>query len=81
MARLDRALERRLLRAGRLRDLDPRFLDVDFGWLANPKNVIIPADGTVVLKDTTVSAFCSKKDPTCIYEARWAVHVTLGEAF
>ena len=54
---------------------------VDFGWLANPKNVIIPADGTVVLKDTTVSAFCSKKDPTCIYEARWAVHVTLGEAF
>ena len=31
VARLDRALERRLLRAGRLRDLDPRLLDVDFG--------------------------------------------------
>ena len=53
----------------------------DIAWVADPKDVKIPADGTVVLKDTTVSSFCHKADPTCIYEARWAFHVTLGEAF
>jgi translocation and assembly module TamA len=54
---------------------------LDFGWVANPKDVYVPADGTVILNPTRVSAFCSKSDPTCIHEVRWAIHVTLGEAF
>jgi translocation and assembly module TamA len=53
----------------------------DIAWVANPKDVVIPADGTVVLNNTTVSTVCHTSDPTCIHEARWAFHVTLGEAF
>ncbi|MCA1827912.1 MAG: outer membrane protein assembly factor [Myxococcales bacterium] len=53
----------------------------DVAWVANPKDVVIPADGTVVLNNTTVSTVCHKADPTCIFEARWAFHLTLGEAF
>jgi hypothetical protein len=28
-----------------------------------------------------VSAFCQHNQVGCIFEARWAIHVTLGEAF
>lgn len=58
---------------------------LDFAWVANPKDVytdpVIAQDGTVLLPATRVSTHCSKADPTCIYEARWAIHVSLGEAF
>lgn len=57
---------------------------LDFGWIANPIDVYTPAvvsNGTVVLKQTRVGVFCSKTDPRCIHEARFAFHVTLGEAF
>lgn len=57
---------------------------VDFAWLANPKDVTIPAvveNGVEVLKETRDSVFCSKIDVRCIHESRWAFHVTLGEAF
>ena len=57
---------------------------LDVAWLANPKDVIIPAvvqNGVVVLKETRDSVFCSKTDPRCIHESRFAFHVTLGEAF
>ena len=59
---------------------------VDFAWLANPKDVKIPQvvakdNTTVLLKETRDSVFCSKTDPRCIHESRWAFHVTLGEAF
>jgi translocation and assembly module TamA len=56
----------------------------DFAWLANPKDVFTPEvdkNGAVVLQKTRVSAFCRSGDPTCIHESRWAIHVTLGEAF
>ena len=57
---------------------------VDFAWLANPKDVKIDEvveNGTVVLKETRDSVFCSRIDPRCIHESRFAFHVTLGEAF
>ena len=57
---------------------------IDFAWLANPIDVKIPAvveNNTVVLKETRDSVFCSKIDPRCIHESRFAFHVTLGEAF
>jgi translocation and assembly module TamA len=58
---------------------------LDVAWLANPKIVntdpLIAGDGTVVLRPTPVSPYCSRIDTTCIHEARWAFHVSLGEAF
>ena len=59
---------------------------IDFAWLANPIDVKIPAvvakdNTTVLLKETRDGVFCSKIDPRCIHESRFAFHVTLGEAF
>lgn len=63
----------------------------DVAWLANPIDVytpaipggIDPATGKQVpgLNKTRDSVFCHPGDPTCIHEARFAFHVTLGEAF
>jgi hypothetical protein len=58
---------------------------VDFGWVANPKDIMTQAlplpPATPAVATTRVSAFCRSGDPTCIHESRWAIHVTLGEAF
>ncbi len=59
---------------------------IDVAWLANPKIVdtdpVIAADGkTVLVAPTPISPYCSKIDQRCIHEARWAFHLTLGEAF
>jgi len=65
-------------------------LRFDAAWLANPKDVLTKAlvghdqttgqDATVTVP-TRVSAFCSGKTADCIHEARFAFHLTLGEAF
>jgi translocation and assembly module TamA len=65
-------------------------LRFDVAWLANPKDVITqpligndPATGkdVPVTVPTRVSVFCSGKTADCIHEARFAFHLTLGEAF
>jgi translocation and assembly module TamA len=66
-------------------------LRFDVAWLANPKDVNTqklvaqdPADPTRtvdVTVPTRVSSFCSGKTADCIHEARFAFHLTLGEAF
>jgi translocation and assembly module TamA len=58
-------------------------LRLDFGWLVNPAEVITvpltnpPAPGGTVA--TPVTVHCH--DASCISESRWAIHVSLGEAF
>jgi hypothetical protein len=57
---------------------------LDVAWLANPKIVStdeVKAGDTVLLNPTPVSPYCSSIDTRCIHEARWAFHVSLGEAF
>ena len=31
--------------------------------------------------DTPISPYCNESTGNCIYQRRWAYHVTLGEAF
>jgi hypothetical protein len=59
---------------------------VDFGWVANPKDIKTqavpgPTAATPAVAPTRVSDFCQHNQVGCIFEARWAIHVTLGEAF
>jgi translocation and assembly module TamA len=59
---------------------------VDFGWVANPKDIKTqevpgPNAATPAVAATRVSDFCKRNQVGCIHEARWAIHVTLGEAF
>ena len=63
---------------------------LDVAWLANPKDVqtrsLQGVDKTTgqtvtVVAPTRDSVFCKRGSRDCIHEARWAFHVTLGEAF
>jgi outer membrane protein assembly factor BamA len=58
---------------------------LDVAWVANPKIIktdpVTAGDGTVLVAPTPVSPYCSSIDTRCIYQARWAFHVSLGEAF
>ena len=56
----------------------------DFAWLANPKDVttrVVGDPANAAVAPTRVSAYCPSGAQDCIHEARWAIHVTLGEAF
>ena len=58
----------------------------DVGWLLNPKDVTTQVPGTDVngnptVAATRVSVHCPGNTYGCIGVSRWALHVTLGEAF
>jgi hypothetical protein len=63
---------------------------LDFAWLVkaipiftNPYVVTDPATkvSTTLVVPTLDSPYCPSGRPDCIHESRWAIHVTLGEAF
>jgi hypothetical protein len=63
---------------------------LDVGYLLNPSTVIAPggtySDPTLngslrAVADTPVGPFCNEATGNCIYQRRWAYHITLGEAF
>lgn len=63
---------------------------VDVGYLLNPATVVAPSgiypDPTLngsprAVADTPISPFCNEATGSCIYQRRWAYHITLGEAF
>jgi len=60
---------------------------VDVGYLLNPQdqlavNRAVSVFGPLVTQPTVVSAGCNEdKTMNCVYERRWAFHLTLGEAF
>jgi surface antigen Omp85-like protein len=58
----------------------------DVGYIVNPQtNFTQPGgadlNGKQVPLPTRISAFCSAGDRSCINQQRYAIHVTLGEAF
>jgi len=52
---------------------------LDFGYLINPRDVYTVPLSPNETVPTRVSVHC--KDASCISELRWAIHVSLGEAF
>jgi len=59
-------------------------LRIDFGWLVSAKDVYtqsVTANGTTLVAATRDSAYCPRNTVGCIHESRWALHVTLGEAY
>ena len=52
---------------------------LDFGYLINPRDVFTVPLSPNETVPTRVSVHC--KDASCINELRWAIHVSLGEAF
>jgi translocation and assembly module TamA len=55
-------------------------LRFDIAWVLNPKSITTVSSSDQILP-TPVSVDCSKSDRRCIHEARYAFHLTLGEAF
>jgi hypothetical protein len=58
---------------------------VDVGYVLNPRGVFTEevrgASNELLVASTPVSNSCVKSSGSCIFEARWAFHITLGEAF
>jgi translocation and assembly module TamA len=61
----------------------------DIAYVVNPATVIAsgasvtdPRTGnSIPVADTEIGPFCNQSTGTCIYQRRWAYHLTLGEAF
>jgi hypothetical protein len=64
-------------------------LRFDVAYVLNPAQVIAPGalftdPSTGVQRavaDTPISANCNETTQACIFQRRWAYHLTLGEAF
>ena len=61
----------------------------DIAYVLNPALVVAPGGpyqdpmtGSIrFVADTPISPYCNESTGNCIYQRRWAYHVTLGEAF
>ena len=53
----------------------------DVAYLLNPQTVVAAGSPGTGTKDTPIGPDCVESTGQCIYQRRWAYHITLGEAF
>jgi translocation and assembly module TamA len=53
----------------------------DIAYLLNPQTVVAAGSPQAGTKDTPVGPDCIESTGQCIFQRRWAYHITLGEAF
>ncbi|HKC61689.1 MAG TPA: BamA/TamA family outer membrane protein, partial [Myxococcales bacterium] len=53
----------------------------DIAYLLNPQTAVASGSPYAGTKDTPIGPDCIESTGQCIYQRRWAYHITLGEAF
>lgn len=54
---------------------------LDVAYLLNPQTAVASGPPGTGTKDTPIGPDCIESTGQCIYQRRWAYHITLGEAF